>query len=86
MRRDNPDASRPWARKATGPYTEGMGIPDLLAKIKRLPSEDLIAVEQFVESLRLRKEGDSTAAFTKLSEAAFARLWDNPEDAEYDRL
>ncbi len=32
------------------------------------------------EELRL------TDAATKLSEDAFSQVWDNPDDAEYDRL
>jgi hypothetical protein len=27
-----------------------------------------------------------TLAASKLSEAAFSKIWDNPEDAEYDKL
>lgn len=60
---------------------------DLLAKIRRLPPERVAEVEDFVDFLRLREEGRQlTDAATRLSEAAFARVWDNPDDADYDRL
>ena len=31
-------------------------------------------------------DANLTLAASKLSEAAFAKIWDNPEDAEYDKL
>ena len=44
-------------------------------------------MEDFVDFLILRdEERRLTAAATKLSEDAFQRVWDNPDDAEYDRL
>lgn len=59
----------------------------LLAKIRRLPPEKLAAVEYFVDFLSQR-EADRrlVQAATKASEAALAEIWDNPDDAEYDRL
>lgn len=60
---------------------------ELLAKIRRLPPERVAEVEDFVDFLRLRDEGRSlTEAASRLSEAAFARAWENPDDADYDRL
>ena len=60
---------------------------ELLAKIRRLPPERVAEVEDFVDFLRLRDEGRSlTDAAARLSEAAFARVWENPDDADYDRL
>ena len=44
-------------------------------------------VEDFVDFLRLRDEDRLVSlAATKLSEEAFRQVWDNPDDAEYDRL
>ena len=44
-------------------------------------------VEDFVDFLRQREEERRFAkAMTGASEAAFAKVWDNPNDAEYDRL
>jgi len=60
---------------------------ELLAKIRRLPPERVAEVEDFVDFLRLRDEERSlTDAASRLSEAAFARVWENPDDADYDRL
>jgi len=60
---------------------------ELLAKIRRLPPERLAEVEDFVDFLRLRdEERGLTQEAGRLSEAAFARVWENPDDADYDRL
>ena len=59
----------------------------LLAKIRRLPPERVAEVEDFVDFLHGRdEEGRPTRAASKLSEAAFAQAWENPDDADYDRL
>jgi hypothetical protein len=60
---------------------------DLIEKIRRLPEDKLVEVEDFVDFLRQRQEERRLAkAVTGASEAAFAKVWDNPDDAEYDRL
>jgi Protein of unknown function (DUF2281) len=60
---------------------------DLIDKIRRLPEDKLAEVEDFVDFLRQRQEEARLAqAVTGASEAAFAKVWDNPDDAEYDRL
>jgi len=60
---------------------------ELLAKIRRLPPERMAEVEDFVDFLRLRdEERGLTEAASRLSETTFARVWENPDDADYDRL
>jgi hypothetical protein len=60
---------------------------DLLAKIRRLAPERVAEVEDFVDFLHQRDDDRGiTAALTQLSEAALARVWDNPDDTDYDRL
>ena len=60
---------------------------ELLAKIRRLAPERVAEVEDFVDFLRLRDEEQQfTRAASQLSEAAFAKVWDHPDDADYDRL
>jgi hypothetical protein len=60
---------------------------ELLEKIRRLPPERVAEVEDFIDFLRLRVEGQLlTQAASRLSESAFGKVWDNPDDAEYDRL
>ncbi len=60
---------------------------DLLAKIRTLSPERLAEVEDFVDFLRQRSDDDPLSlAAMKLSEGAFRKVWDNPDDADYDRL
>lgn len=59
----------------------------LIEKIATLPPEKVSEVEGFVDFLRLRLEDRHlTQVATKLSEDAFRRVWDNPDDAVYDNL
>lgn len=61
---------------------------DLLAKIEELPAHRVAEVEDFVDFLRSREDGDEQLRYAamKLSEPSFAEVWDNPDDAEYDKL
>ncbi len=44
-------------------------------------------MEDFVDFLRLKdEERELVRASAKLSQYAFDQVWDNPEDADYDRL
>jgi hypothetical protein len=59
----------------------------LLEKIKRLPPEKAAEVEDFVDFLSQREsERELARAASRLSEGAFAKVWDNQDDADYDRL
>ena len=59
----------------------------LISKIRVLPPERLIEVEDFIDFLRQTSEDRQLRqAAAKLSEDSFSKVWDNPEDAEYDRL
>ncbi len=59
----------------------------LLEKIKQLPPQRMAEVEDFVDSRRARELGQRlTNAATKVSEPSFAAVWDNEDDAVYDRL
>ncbi len=59
----------------------------LMEKIRSLPPDKITVLEDFIDFLLTRSE-DNLLVYnaTKLSEAAFAKIWDNPEDAEYDEL
>ena len=60
---------------------------ELIEKIRSLPPDKVAEVEDFVEFLRQREEERRLAQdVAGASEAAFAKVWDNPDDAEYDRL
>lgn len=59
----------------------------LFEKIRTLPPDKIAEVEEFVDFLRQRDEEKRlTLAASKLSEPVFQKVWDNPEDAEYDQL
>jgi len=59
----------------------------LLEKIKRLPPEKAAEVEDFVDFLSQREgERELARAASRISEDAFAKVWDNEDDADYDRL
>jgi len=59
----------------------------LIEKIRTLPPERVVEVENFVDFLRQRNEDHRlTRVAAKLSEVAFQKIWDNPEDDDYDRL
>ena len=67
-----------------------MSPPDeaeLFDKIRKLTPEKVAEVEDFVDFLRQRQtDRQLTSAVTTLGEPAFAQVWDNPDDAEYDQL
>jgi hypothetical protein len=68
-----------------------MGNPlreqDLFEKIRTLPEEKVAEVEDFVDFLRSREEDRQLVqAASQLSEDALRQVWDNADDAEYDRL
>jgi len=59
----------------------------LLEKLKALPPERVAEVEDFVDFLRTR-DGERAAvrAAARAAEPAFAKVWDNDDDAAYDKL
>lgn len=66
-----------------------MNAPDqiLFDKIKQLAPRRLAEVEDFVDFLRERDaEQGLTPVAARASEPSFAHVWDNEEDAVYDRL
>lgn len=60
----------------------------ILQKLRHLPPERLAEVEDFVDVLAHRQgeECGLTQAAGHLATAAFARVWENPADADYDRF
>lgn len=59
----------------------------LIEKIKQLPPQRMAEVEDFVDFLRAREDEQRlTQAAAKASEASFAAVWDNNDDAAYDRM
>jgi len=67
------------------PFTQHEQI--LISKIRVLPPERAMEVEDFIDFLRQTSEDRQLRqAAARLSEDAFSKVWDNPDDAEYDRL
>lgn len=59
----------------------------LIEKLKRLPPERMAEVEDFVDFLSHRdREQALERAAMRAAEPAFAKVWSNDEDADYDRL
>lgn len=58
----------------------------LMEKIKILPPQSVAEVIDFVDFLTQKEEKKLIQAAGKLSEDAFAKVWDNDEDAVYDEL
>ncbi len=62
-------------------------LHSLTEKLKSLPEQRQAEVEDFVDFLRSRDEDRHLVdAATRTAEPAFAHVWDNDDDAEYDRL
>lgn len=59
----------------------------LFEKIRALPEEKIAEVEDFVDFLRTKNvDARLTQSAAKLSEHALSKVWDNEDDAEYDRI
>jgi hypothetical protein len=59
----------------------------LMEKIRALPPDKVAEVEDFIDFLRMREEDRRlTEAAARLSEDAFRKIWDNPDDDVYDQL
>ncbi len=58
----------------------------LFEKIDQLPPQKIAEVINFVDFLAEREEKKLSEAATKLSEESFGRIWNNDEDAVYDKL
>lgn len=59
----------------------------LIEKIRQLPPQRLAEVEDFVDFLRAREDEQRLVhAAARASEKSFAAVWENDEDAAYDRL
>ena len=58
---------------------------ELLEKINALSPEQVAEVVNFVDFLTQRDRVLVTAA-SKTAEQPFSAVWENPDDAEYDKL
>jgi len=59
----------------------------LIEKLKSLPPERVAEVEDFVDFLRMRDEERALErAAAGAAEPVFGKVWNNDDDAAYDRL
>jgi len=59
----------------------------ILEKIRSLPTDRVGQVADFIDFLIQRGQDRLlTRAASALSEFSYENVWDNPEDADYDRL
>ena len=59
----------------------------ILEKIRSLPTDRVGQVADFIDFLIQRGQDRLlTRAASALSESSYENVWDNPEDADYDRL
>ena len=64
-----------------------MDLLDVALDLGRVEDRVLLEVEDFVDFLRTREDDQRlTQAAARASEASFAAVWNNDEDAAYDRL
>ena len=60
---------------------------NIIVKLRGLPPEKVVEVEDFLDFIRHRgEEAGLRHAAAKLSEEAFRKIWDNPEDDAYDDM
>jgi hypothetical protein len=59
----------------------------LLEKIRALPPERIVEIEDFVDFIAAREQQRAlTRAAASASIPAFAAIWSNPDDSAYDAL
>jgi hypothetical protein len=64
-----------------------MSARTLIEKVQSLPPERVEQVEDFVDFLRVRDEDRALEnAALRRAKDPFRKVWDNPDDAECDRL
>jgi len=62
-------------------------IEQLMRKLRALSPERVAEVEDFIDFLSQREiDRGLTQAAMAFSEPILQQLWDNPDDAEYDKL
>lgn len=62
-------------------------VQHMLEKLEHLSPDRLAEVEDFIDFLQQRDQDKSLRQdYAHASEVAFAKVWDNDEDAIYDQL
>jgi hypothetical protein len=61
-------------------------LEHVVEELKRLSTREQEEVADYIAFLIMRREKSSVAVFGSIAEPAFARVWDNEDDAVYDEL
>lgn len=62
-------------------------VKHVLEKLEHLSPDRLAEVEDFIDFLQQRDQDKRLRQeFARASESAFAKVWDNDDDAIYDKL
>jgi len=62
-------------------------LDDVVEKLRTLPPHRIAEVEDFIDFLKQRNEDNQlTKLAMAASEPVLDQLWDNPDDAAYDKL
>ncbi|WP_017294252.1 hypothetical protein [Geminocystis herdmanii] len=69
-------------------YQLSLNLEQILQLVKQLPENEKIRLNRELEQDIQNQKQDQqlTTVYTKMSEASFHQIWDNPEDADYDNL
>lgn len=75
------------ARHLENTHMEQQQIEQVIEKLQALPPEKVTEVEDFIDFLSQRDtERRLTRAAMAAAEPTLSALWDNADDADYDRL
>lgn len=62
-------------------------LKQMMEKLEHLTPDRLAEVEDFIDFIQQRDRDKALRQdYARASEAAFAKVWDNDEDAIYDKL
>lgn len=62
-------------------------VENMIKKLDHMSPERLAEIEDFIDFIRLRDQNIRLHRdFAQASESAFAKVWDNDDDAVYDSL
>ena len=68
-------------------HSQAQQIEQVMKKLRPLPPERVAEVEDFIDFLSQRDaDRGLTRAAMATAEPILEQVWDNPDDAEYDKL
>jgi hypothetical protein len=62
-------------------------VKDMVRKLNHMSPDRLAEINDFIDFIRTRDQGlNLNIEFSQASESAFAKVWNNDDDAAYDAL